>query len=344
MTSTFLAALQRQACAHTPIWMMRQAGRYLPEYRALREKAGSFLNLCRNPDYACEITLQPLRRCPFDAAILFADILLIADAMGCGLEMVESKGPVFTRPVQTQKDIQNLPNIEPLEALPYLYETIKRLKAELKTTPLIGFAGSPWTVAAYMVDGRGTKDFYALRQLQYRAPESLHQLLTHLSDNTARYLIEQIRAGADAIMLFDTWGGLLPSQHYSVFSLNYIQKIVTQIKAIYPNTPIILYSKNGMSSLDERAHCGVDALGLDWTCDLRAAKLATQGKVALQGNLDPTVLYADKSTIKKEAESLLRAYGSDPGYIFNLGHGVPLDVPPDHVAFLVDTVHHYQFR
>lgn len=343
MNPLFLKALKREAVEYTPIWMMRQAGRYLPEYRALREKAGSFLNLCQNPDLACEITLQPLRRFPLDATILFADILLIADAMGLGLQMIESQGPVFKKPVRTHADIQNLPQIDPEKSLPYIYETIRLLKKNLNDTPLIGFAGSPWTVAAYMIEGRGSKEFYFLRSLLYRDPALLHQLLTHLAKATTDYLAAQIKAGADAIMLFDTWGGLLSESHYQSFSLDYIQLIVKKLKEQFPNTPLILYSKNGLSSLEQRAATGVNALGLDWTANIGEARKRVGEKVALQGNLDPTVLYASPAQIQQEVARIMTAFGPNPGHIFNLGHGVPLDVPPENVAVLVDSVHQFRF-
>lgn len=336
----FLRALARQPVDCTPIWLMRQAGRYLPEYRATREQAGSFLKLCQNPEFACEVTLQPLRRFELDAAILFADILLLADALGLGLQIVEAQGPVIAKPIRTEQDLAALPTFHPEKDLPYVFKTIALLRKALPaTTPLIGFAGSPWTVAAYAVEGKGTKEFYQLRAMLYKQPQLLHQLLTTLTEATIAYLQAQISNGAQAIMLFDTWGGLLDPRHYLHFSLHYIQNIVTTLKKSHPTIPVILYSKMGSASLEARANSGLDALGLDWTVDIGHARQRVGQHVALQGNLDPTVLYASPDVIRAEVKRILTSYGPHPGHIFNLGHGVPLDVPPDNVKVLVDAVH-----
>ncbi|MBI5447108.1 MAG: uroporphyrinogen decarboxylase [Gammaproteobacteria bacterium] len=339
-SSRFLSALARQPVDCPPVWLMRQAGRYLPEYRATREQAGSFLQLCKTPELACEVTLQPLRRFDLDAAILFADILLIADAMGLGLQMVETQGPVITQPIRSAKDLANLPHIHPEHDLAYVYQTIRLLRKELPShIPLIGFAGSPWTVAAYLVEGRGTKEFYALRGLMYGQPDLLHALLHYLTEVTVTYLSAQVKAGAQALMLFDTWGGLLNPVHYLAFSLEYVRQITHALKALYPSLPLILYSKNGAASLEARAGTGVDALGLDWTVDIGHARQRVGQRVALQGNLDPGVLYSSPETLRKEIRAILSSFGPYPGHIFNLGHGIPLDVPPDNIKILVDTVH-----
>lgn len=337
--SRFLNALHRQPVDCTPVWLMRQAGRYLPEYRALREKAGSFLALCQNPEFACEVTLQPFKRFDLDAAILFADILTIADAMGLGLNILDGKGPVLAKPVRTEKDIAALPMPAPERDLDYVLTAIKLIRNELKDKPLIGFAGSPWTLAAYVVEGQGTKEFYLLRSMLYREPHVLHQLLQHLTLATITYLRAQINAGVQAVMLFDTWGGLLNSLHYQAFSLYYIQEIVRTLKSEFLDVPVILYCKNGMANLEARANTGVDALGLDWTVDIGKAREQVGDRVALQGNIDPAVLYATPDAIRIEVKRILDSFGKHPGHVFNLGHGVPLDVPIDNVKALIDAVH-----
>ncbi len=339
----FLQALFRQPVDCTPVWLMRQAGRYLPEYRATRAQAGSFLKLCQTPELACEITLQPLRRFDFDAAILFSDILIVAEAMGLGLQVLEAQGPVITRPIRSAKEVASLPHFDPAEKLDYVLKTVQLLRMALQpNTPLIGFAGSPWTVAAYLVEGRGTKEFYLVRSMLYQAPEILHALLSYLAQATTAYLLAQVQAGAQALMLFDTWGNLLGPQHYLPFSLRYIKDIVCTLKQTVPHIPLILYSKNGGAFLKARADTGVHALGLDWRVDLNWARQTIGQQVALQGNLDPTVLYATPDVVRAEVKKTLMHVGANPGYIFNLGHGVPLDVPTDNIRVLVDTVHEFK--
>ena len=337
-----LKALRREAVDCTPVWFMRQAGRYLPEYRALREKAGSFLKLSRTPELACEITLQPLRRFDLDAAILFADILTLADAMQLEFDIVEGQGPVLAKPLRSEKDISALPALE-LSKIDYIFETIKMIHSALKDrVPLIGFAGSPWTLAAYLVEGRGSKEFYFLRRMQYQNADLLHQLLSYLSQATASYVSEQIKAGVQVIMLFDTWSGLLDLAHYHLFSLAYIEKIAKKIKKDFPDVPIILYSKNGAMGLEARAALGVDALGLDWTVDIGLAREKVGQRVALQGNLDPAVLYASADILRREIKNNLLCFGNYPGHIFNLGHGMPADIPLENVSVVIETVHGYK--
>jgi uroporphyrinogen decarboxylase len=338
----FLDALLRQPVDATPVWMMRQAGRYLPEYRALREKAGSFMNLCQNPELACEITLQPLQRFPLDAAIVFSDILTIPDAMGLGLNFVEGEGPVFANPIRTAKDIQVLQVPEMNSALSYVMETIRLVRQELADrVPLIGFSGSPWTLATYMVEGGSSKTFSLIKKLLYKEPELLHQLLNVLAQAVTAYLNAQIAAGAQAVMLFDTWGGILSTRDYQEFSLAYMRQIISGLKreAEGEIVPVILFTKNGGQWLEMIAESGCDAIGLDWMTDIALAKQRVGHKVALQGNLDPAVLYADPEVIQTEVELVLADYGPHPGHVFNLGHGIQLDTPVENVAAFIEAVH-----
>lgn len=342
LNSRFIKALRREPVDCTPIWIMRQAGRYLPEYRKTREQAGSFLNLMKNPELACEVTLQPLRRFPLDAAILFSDILTIPDAMGLGLHFVEGEGPRFTSPIKTLTDVQALRIPDLQEKLSYVLETIKLIKQELlNKTPLIGFSGSPWTLACYMVEGGSSKEFALIKGLAYSNPALMHQLLSVLTESVARYLTAQIAAGVDAIMLFDTWGGVLTPTHYQDFSLHYMEKVVTALRnnVATQNIPTILFTKNGGQWLDKIANTGCQAVGIDWTTDLHQAKSQIGDKVALQGNLDPCVLYASPEVIRAEVKKVLTAFGEGSGHVFNLGHGIHQHVNPDHVAVLVDAVH-----
>lgn len=336
-----IRALKRKPVDHTPIWIMRQAGRYLPEYRALREKMGGFLDMCKNPEVACEITLQPLERFELDAAIIFSDILTIPDAMGLGLYFEQGEGPRFKKPVQTEKDIQAL-SVPSENDLSYVYEAIKLTRSALSgKVPLIGFSGSPWTVATYMVEGGTTKDFARIKRMMFESPELLHQLLSVLAESMSQYLLAQVKAGAQALMIFDTWGGVLNTQSYQNFSLVYMKQIVSMIKKEVPDIPVVLFTKNGHQWLEKIAEAGSDAVGLDWTIDIGDARKRVGDKVALQGNMDPMFLYASPEEIRKEAKRILTAFGEHPGHVFNLGHGIHRGVNPDHVKVLVEAVHSY---
>lgn len=338
--SLFLRALRRQPVERTPIWIMRQAGRYLPEYRKIRERAGDFLNLCKNPELACEVTLQPLRRYALDAAILFSDILTIPDAMGLGLYFAEGEGPCFANPVHDVKIIRDLQVPSITESLSYVMDAVRIIRQEMpKELPLIGFSGSPWTLACYMVEGGSSKDFKRILKLIYNEKEAAQVLLEKLATSVTLYLIEQIRAGVNAVMIFDTWGGILTPKNYKDFSLRYMHQIVQQLKLEHSNIPVILFTKNGGQWLELIADTGCDAVGIDWTCELASARQRVGDKVALQGNLDPTVLLTTKDCIRKEVEAVLASYGHGAGHVFNLGHGITPDVPPENVAALVDAVH-----
>lgn len=337
--SLFIRALRREPIPRTPVWFMRQAGRYLPEYRAIRSKIKSFMTLCKTPELALEVTLQPIQRFSLDAAILFSDILTIPDAMGLGLEFVEGEGPRFANPVQTKKAIKALVKPDVEEKLAYVTDAVRLIRRELdKNIPLIGFSGSPWTLACYMVEGQSSKDFAKIRKMVAKEPESIKLLLQLLAESVSDYLIAQIKAGVNTIMIFDTWGGLLGTQEYIQYSLNYMQIIVKNIKASHQDIPLILFTKNGAHWLKEMADTGTDALSLDWTSDLRVARALVGDKVALQGNLNPAILLEDKETIKSEVAAVLEAYGHGSGHIFNLGHGITPDVPPEHVAIMVEAV------
>ena len=335
----FIRALKRESVDHTPVWIMRQAGRYLPEYRAIRQKMGGFLDMCKNPEVACEITLQPLERFELDAAIIFSDILTIPDAMGLGLYFEPGEGPRFKKPVQNERDISKL-TVPSENSLSYVYEAIKLTRSALSgRVPLIGFSGSPWTVATYMVEGGTTKDFARIKRMLFEKPELLHQLLKVLAESMSQYLLAQVQAGAQALMIFDTWGGVLNTQSYEVFSLAYMKEIVSKLKKEVPDIPIILFTKNGHQWLEKIADSDCDALGLDWTIDIDDARRRVGDKVALQGNMDPMCLYASPEEIRKETNRILTAFGQHPGHVFNLGHGIHQGVNPDHVKVLVDAVH-----
>jgi len=342
-----LRALLRQPVDVTPIWVMRQAGRYLPEYRATREKAGSFLQLCMNPELACEVTLQPLRRFPLDAAILFSDILTIPDAMGLGLYFAEGEGPNFHHPVRTAADIEKLPVPDPEDKLRYVMDAVRTIRRELNgSVPLIGFAGSPWTLATYMVEGGSSKEFARIKKLMFDEPALCHQLLAKTARAVTTYLNAQIAAGAQAIMIFDTWGGVLTARDYREFSLHYMQEILNGLtrEAEGRKVPVILFTKGGGPWLETIAASGCDAVGLDWTCDLGMARKRVGATVALQGNMDPSVLYASPDRIRAEVENILASYGPGNGHVFNLGHGIHTGIDPDHVAVLVDAVHQISRR
>jgi uroporphyrinogen decarboxylase len=337
-----LRALLREPVDVTPVWVMRQAGRYLPEYRATREKAGSFMQLCMNPELACEVTLQPLRRFPLDAAILFSDILTIPDAMGLGLYFAEGEGPNFRNPVRSAADIDKLPVPDPEDKLRYVTDAVRLIRRELDgSVPLIGFAGSPWTLATYMVEGGSSKEFARIKKLMFDEPALAHQLLAKTARAVTLYLNAQIAAGAQAIMIFDTWGGVLTARDYKEFSLRYMQEIIANLtrEAGGRRVPVILFTKGGGPWLETIAASGCDAVGLDWTCDLGAARQRVGDKVALQGNMDPSVLYASPARIRVEVEAILASYGRGTGHVFNLGHGIHTGINPDHVAALVEAVH-----
>jgi uroporphyrinogen decarboxylase len=339
-----LRALRREPVDTTPVWVMRQAGRYLPEYRATREKAGSFMGLAQNPELACEVTLQPLARFDLDAAILFSDILTIPDAMGLGLSFAEGEGPQFARPVRSRADIEKLAVPDMDSELRYVMDAVRLIRRELNgRVPLIGFSGSPWTLACYMVEGKGSRDFATLKALCWKEPASAHALLDKLAKSVTAYLIAQAAAGAQTLMIFDTWGGLLNPSSFREFSLRYMAHIVDALKsnAHTRDLPVILFSKGAGAHLAEMADTGCAALGVDWTIDLADARRAVEGKVALQGNLDPAVLRASPEIIRREVRVVLDSFGNHPGHVFNLGHGITPDVDPEHVKVLVDEVHAY---
>ena len=338
----FLRALMREPVDVTPVWMMRQAGRYLPEYRATREKAGSFMDLCRNPELACEVTIQPLDRFPIDAAILFSDILTIPDAMGLGLGFNTGHGPVFDRPVRTEADINNLPIPDPEGELKYVMDAVRTIRKELNgRVPLIGFSGSPWTLACYMVEGSGTKEFGKVKGMMFDRPDLMHKLLDKLADSVTSYLNGQIAAGAQAVQIFDTWGGVLTPRDFQAFSLHYMQKIVSGLtrESEGRKVPVILFSKGAAQWLDKMAATGADALGVDWTIDLADARKLTNDQVALQGNMDPCILYSNPDRIREEVGNVLASYGKGPGHVFNLGHGIHPNIDPDNVGAFIKAVH-----
>jgi uroporphyrinogen decarboxylase len=339
-----LRALLREPTPRRPIWLMRQAGRYLPQYRATRARAGGFLEMCTNPEIACEITLQPIDRFPLDAAILFSDILTIPHAMNLGLEFEAGEGPTFERPVRSAADIDKLIVPDPGRELKYVVDAVALVRRELRgRVPLIGFAGSPWTVATYMVEGGSSKTFGQIKRMMYEAPRELHRLLEVLAKATILYLNAQIAAGAQAVMLFDTWGGVLTPAQYEEFSLRHMAQVIDALmrKSEGRRVPNIVFTKGGGAWLAKIAAIGCDALGVDWSTDLRDARQAVQGRVALQGNLDPSALFAAPETLRAETLRVLESYGAGPGHVFNLGHGITPDVDPERVALLVDTVQAY---
>lgn len=342
-----LKALLRQPVDRTPVWIMRQAGRYLPEYRDTRAKAGSFMTLCSTPDLACEVTLQPLERFELDAAILFSDILTIPDAMGLGLSVVEQQGPVFERTVRSEQDLASLGMPDPEQDLAYVMDAVRLIRRELDgRVPLIGFSGSPWTLATYMVEGSSSKNHAIVKGLLYDKPALMHNLLALLSDSVIEYLNAQIRAGAQAVMIFDTWGGLLTGPAYEQFSLEYMNRIVEGLirKNEERPVPVTLFTKGGGQWVDKVAATGCNAIGLDWTVDIGDIRRAVGDRVALQGNMDPAVLYASPEIIKTEVSRILGSYGDGPGHVFNLGHGIHPQINPDHVAVMVDAVHEQSAR
>lgn len=337
----FLRALLRQPVDRTPLWIMRQAGRYLPEYRATRAKAGNFLNLCKNPELACEVTLQPLDRFELDAAILFSDILTVPDAMGLGLGFYEGEGPRFAHPIRSAADIDRLPIPDPEGELRYVMDAVRTIRRALDgRVPLIGFSGSPWTLAAYMVEGEGSRDFSKTKGMMFDQPALMDRLLDKITQSVAAYLNGQIAAGAQAVMIFDTWGGMLSPRDYLRFSLEPMHKVIAQLTRENDGrkVPVVLFTKGGGQWLEVMADSGADALGLDWTTDLGLARQRVGAKVALQGNMDPNVLYASPERIREEVASVLAAYGHGEGHVFNLGHGIHPGIHPEHVAALVQAV------
>lgn len=336
-----LKALLRQPVDRTPVWIMRQAGRYLPEYLKTRAEAGSFMNLCQTPELACEVTLQPLRRYDLDAAIIFSDILTIPDAMGLNLFFVTGEGPKFEHPIRSADDIRNLPRPEIGDSLGYVMDAVALTRRELGgKVPLIGFSGSPWTLATYMIEGGSSKTFSKAKKLMYQDPQMAHMLLEKLAGTVTDYLNAQIESGAQAVQIFDTWGGALSSQAYKEFSLHYMAQIVSGLKRESEGrkVPVILFSKGCNTQLEALADTGCDALGVDWTITLDEARRRVGDRVALQGNLDPSILLASKDVIRREVGNTLASFGQGDGHVFNLGHGITPDVDPEHLSALIDAV------
>ena len=337
----YLRAVMRESVPRTPVWVMRQAGRYLPEYREVRAKAGDFMTLCTTPELACEVTLQPLRRFDLDASIIFSDILTIPDAMGLGLYFEQGEGPKFSNPVRNKQDIEQLPSPDPAVELRYVMDAISLTRQEIGgKVPLIGFSGSPWTLATYMVEGGGTKDFSKIKGMMFGEPKLMHRLLEKVADAVADYLNAQIAAGAQSLMIFDTWGGVLSRERYLEYSLHYMAQIVDKLERSYNGTtvPLTLFTKNGGLWLDKMAETGCDAVGVDWTTELADARRLTGDRVALQGNLDPSVLYGTAETIHQEVEKVLTSFGDGPGHVFNLGHGIHQHVNPDNLTLMLESV------
>jgi uroporphyrinogen decarboxylase len=347
---TFLRACRRQPTEHTPVWLMRQAGRYLAEYRATRDKAGSFMGLATNTAYATEVTLQPLERFPLDAAILFSDILTVPDAMGLGLSFAQGEGPRFATPVRDEAAVARLA-VPDMAKLRYVFDAVASIRRALTTTdaqgervgrvPLIGFSGSPWTLACYMVEGAGSDDYRLVKSMLYARPDLLHRMLAINADAVALYLNEQIKAGAQAVMVFDSWGGVLADGAFQTFSLAYTRRVLEQLDR---SVPAIVFTKGGGAWLEDIAAAGADVVGLDWTVNLRLARQRTGDRVALQGNLDPMTLFGGEAAVRAEARRVLDDFGPGPGHIFNLGHGIHQHTPPDAVAALVDEVHAHSRR
>ncbi len=346
---TFLRALLRQPTEYTPVWLMRQAGRYLPEYRATRARAGSFLGLAKNPDYATEVTLQPIDRYPLDASILFSDILTVPDAMGLGLYFADGEGPKFERPLRTEADVLAL-RVPDMESLDYVFKAVTSIRLALDgRVPLIGFSGSPWTLACYMVEGQGSREFHTIKKMLYARPDLMHRILEINATAVAQYLNAQIDAGAQAVMIFDSWGGALADGAYQEFSLSYMRQVLGQLQREKDGVriPAIIFTKGGGIWLDEMADIGADALGLDWTVNLGRARALVGDRVALQGNLDPAILFAAPDQIRAEVERSLTAYGAPSagsGHVFNLGHGISQFTPPESVSAMVEAVHSFSRR
>jgi len=338
----FLRALLKQPVDMTPVWMMRQAGRYLPEYKETRTRAGDFMALCKHPEMATEVTIQPLDRFALDAAILFSDILTIPDAMGLGLYFSEGEGPRFRHPIQSTADVKKLAVPDIAKELGYVTDAVSMIRRELDgRVPLIGFSGSPWTLATYMVEGSSSKEYAKVKGMLYDQPKSMHQILDVLAKTVTQYLNAQIEAGAQAVMIFDTWGGVLTTRDYKAFSLDYMQQIISGLKREHDGqrVPVVMFSKGGCQWLEHQADAGADALGLDWTIDIGTARERVGNKVALQGNMDPCVLYASPERIREEVATILQSYGQGSGHVFNLGHGIHQHVDPEHAKVFVDAVH-----
>jgi len=341
---TFLRALLRQPTEYTPVWLMRQAGRYLPEYRATRARAGSFLGLAKNPDYATEVTLQPIDRYPLDASILFSDILTVPDAMGLGLYFEDGEGPKFERTVRTEEDVAKL-QVPDMASLRYVFDAVTQIRTALNgRVPLIGFSGSPWTLACYMVEGGGSREFHTIKKMLYARPDLMHRILDVTAQAVTAYLNAQIDAGAQAVMIFDSWGGALADGAYQAFSLDYMRRIIAGLQREKDGVriPAIVFTKGGGLWLDEMADIGADALGLDWTVNLGRARALVGERVALQGNLDPAILFAAPEQIRVEVEKALASYGTPSaghGHVFNLGHGISQFTPPESVTAMVEAVH-----
>jgi uroporphyrinogen decarboxylase len=339
---TLIRALRREPTPYTPVWIMRQAGRYLPEYNRTRERAGSFLDLCRNPDLATEVTLQPLSRFALDAAIVFSDILTIPDAMGLGLYFAEGEGPRFERPLRDQETIRRLAVPDPEQHLGYVLDAVRQIQRALAgRVPLIGFAGSPFTLACYMVEGGSSADFRVLKTMLYARPDLAHHILDTNCRAVTAYLNAQIESGADAVMIFDTWGGILSTPAFREFSLAYLTRIIEGLRRRAGGEPVpsIVFTKGGGQWLKEIAATGCDAVGVDWTTDIGAARAMIGQNVALQGNLDPAVLFSSPEVIQRETQQVLSAFGPGGGHVFNLGHGIAQFTPPENVGVLVDAVH-----
>ncbi|ALU43455.1 uroporphyrinogen decarboxylase [Pseudoalteromonas rubra] len=340
----YLRALMKQPVDVTPVWMMRQAGRYLPEYRATRAQAGDFMSLCKNAELACEVTLQPLRRYPLDAAILFSDILTIPDAMGLGLYFETGEGPKFERPISSLSDVQKLTKLDPTDELGYVMNAVSTIRRELKgEVPLIGFSGSPWTLATYMIEGGSSKTFGKIKKMAFAEPKMLHLLLDKVADSVIDYLNAQVKAGAQSLMIFDSWGGVLSPRDYKEFSLQYMHKIVDGL--IRENdgrkVPVTLFTKNGGQWIEAIAATGCDAVGLDWTIDIADARRRVGDKVALQGNMDPSMLHGTPERIREEVQHILSGYGQGSGHVFNLGHGITPDVDPENAGVFINAVHEF---
>jgi len=340
----YIKAALSQPVDKTPVWMMRQAGRYLPEYREIRSQAGDFMALCTNPELACEVTLQPLRRYELDAAILFSDILTIPDAMGLGLYFKTGEGPAFKSPISNIADIAKLSVPDIYDELKYVTDAVSTIRKNLKNeTPLIGFSGSPWTLATYMVEGGTTKNFGKVKGMMFSEPQSMHQLLDLLAKSVIAYLNAQIESGAQAVMVFDTWGGVLTTRDYFDFSLQYMQQIVDGLirEKDGVKIPVTIYTKGGAGWLEKMADTGADCIGLDWSIDIDQARARIGDKVALQGNMDPCILYSTPETIEKEVADILSKYGHGSGHVFNLGHGIHPTIAPENVKAYVDAVHRH---
>jgi uroporphyrinogen decarboxylase len=343
--SLLIRALHRQAVERTPVWLMRQAGRYLPEYRKTRAEAGSFWKLCQTPELACEVTLQPLRRYDLDASIVFSDILTIPQALGMPLDFLEQQGPVFGRVIRNMSDVSALETTDALERLQYVFETVSLVRANLPShVPLFGFSGSPWTLACYMIQGKGSREFDEVFQMLYRQPEVVATLLNKLVPVVSDYLIAQAQAGAQALMIFDSWGGILPAAAFKQFDLSSLRAIVERVKSACPQIPVVVFSKGAGFWLSELADLGCAGLSLDWTVDLAKARAWGGDRVSLQGTLHPKVLLQSEDVIRSQIKDLILSYGSGPGHVFNLGHGITPDVPPDAVSVLIEAVREYSAK